>query len=517
MTAYYSEFDPYAAQWLRNLIEEGLIAPGDVDERDIRDVQPDDLKGYTQVHLFAGIGGWSAALRLAGWPDSRPVWTGSPPCQPWSAAGKQLGFHDERHLWPVFFDLIRGCNPPVVFGEQVANGIAVGAYRNENVQRLWERQADLRVLKDRLEGIPPEYLQALQERTGPVVCQCQTRVNRDAGEQTRGGGKKPGCGEGPCIRTHDGVGTRASGSRSVRGDGDCLRHDGEEGLEHAVLRQESPYRGLHAEEHQARSVCAEHGLRELGRGQDAKDCLQHIESAKDQVTGAIEHVGGEIEAQTGASWLNALQTDMETAGYACGAVSVAACGVGAPHIRQRLWFVAERLADGLGLGRREGGDDHRGDDRHQPAAGGERCAEGMADGDSLRQQPAAGAGLCPDAEHDSQPYGHSGWLGDGDDAGLEGQSGDVDGARGRADAAGSAAAPGATDGGQPGPTNGFWRAADWLSCRDGKWRPVEPGTFPLAAGVSARVGKLRAYGNAIVPQAAAEIIAAYMEDLPMSK
>ena len=30
MTAYYNEIDPYAAQWLRNLIEAGHIAAGDV-------------------------------------------------------------------------------------------------------------------------------------------------------------------------------------------------------------------------------------------------------------------------------------------------------------------------------------------------------------------------------------------------------------------------------------------------------------------------------------------------------
>ena len=61
------------------------------------------------------------------------------------------------------------------------------------------------------------------------------------------------------------------------------------------------------------------------------------------------------------------------------------------------------------------------------------------------------------------------------------------------------------------PTNGQWRDADWLFCRDGKWRPVEPGTFPLAQGAPARVGRLRAYGNAIVPQVAAEVIGAYLE------
>ena len=120
MAAYYNEFDPYAAQWLRNLIKSGLIADGDVDDRSIRDVAAADLRGYTQCHFFAGIGGWSLALRLAGWPDDRPVWTGSCPCQPFSAAGKQRGSDDERHLWPAFFRLIRECGPRSVFGEQVA-------------------------------------------------------------------------------------------------------------------------------------------------------------------------------------------------------------------------------------------------------------------------------------------------------------------------------------------------------------------------------------------------------------
>ena len=107
MTAYYNEIDPYAAQWLRNLIDAGHIAPGDVDERSIEDVLPTDLAGYTQCHFFAGIGVWSLALRRAGWSDDRPVWTGSCPCQPFSAAGKGVGFDDERHLWPAFHWLIQ--------------------------------------------------------------------------------------------------------------------------------------------------------------------------------------------------------------------------------------------------------------------------------------------------------------------------------------------------------------------------------------------------------------------------
>ena len=64
-----------------------------------------------------------------------------------------------------------------------------------------------------------------------------------------------------------------------------------------------------------------------------------------------------------------------------------------------------------------------------------------------------------------------------------------------------------------GATDGVWRAADWLLCRDGRWRPVEPGTFPLAHGVSGRMGLLRGYGNAIVPPLAAEFVTAFLESL----
>lgn len=118
---YYNDNDPFAVKWLRELIKDGLIPEGDIDDRSITDVRPSDLAGYVQCHFFAGIGGWSYALRLAGWEDDRPCWTGSCPCQPFSVAGKGEGLNDPRHLWPAFRWLIAQCKPSTVFGEQVAS------------------------------------------------------------------------------------------------------------------------------------------------------------------------------------------------------------------------------------------------------------------------------------------------------------------------------------------------------------------------------------------------------------
>jgi hypothetical protein len=89
MGAYYNEIDPFSSAWLRELIKANLIAPGEVDERSIEQVEARDLRGFTQCHFFAGIGVWSYALRNAGWRDNEPVWTGSCPCPPFSSAGKK--------------------------------------------------------------------------------------------------------------------------------------------------------------------------------------------------------------------------------------------------------------------------------------------------------------------------------------------------------------------------------------------------------------------------------------------
>ena len=375
MSAYYNEIDPYAAQWLRNLISRGLIADGVVDNRSIVEVTGDDLKEYTQVHFFAGIGVWSHALRLAGWSDSRPVWTGSCPCQPFSAAGKGRGFDDERHLWPEFFRLIQQCRPPVVFGEQVAS----------------------------------------------------------------------------------------------------------------------------------------------------KD---------------------------GLAWLDTVYADLEGTGYATAAVDICAAGIGAPHIRQRLYFVAD-AQHGEQRGRRGTGcENQTGHESRTESSGrgqvGEldnnKGLEGYGVGHKAESRrdgtvrPVASTSESSRLAENAIGIGRRG-RGDGDTSGHHGQVQTAGlGAHGRlADYSGSGRREeqpnhrrcfagvgerqvvmrsGYGDAGDSGPTNGHWRDADWLYCRDGKWRPVEPGTFPLAHGITARVGRLRAYGNAIVPQVAQAVIESYMEARP---
>ncbi len=118
---FYNDNDRKAAAWMRELIAAGLIGAGSVDERSLQEITPQDVQGKGAAHFFAGIGGWELALQLAGWPGDRPVWTGSCPCQPFSVAGRQLAEKDARHVWPIWYELIAKCRPPVLFGEQVAS------------------------------------------------------------------------------------------------------------------------------------------------------------------------------------------------------------------------------------------------------------------------------------------------------------------------------------------------------------------------------------------------------------
>jgi len=355
MTAYYNEFDPYAAEWLRNLIREGLIAPGDVDERSIHDVQPADLRGYTQCHFFAGIGGWSLALRLAGWSDERPAWSGSCPCQPFSSAGRQGGTADERHLWPELRRLVQECRPPVVLGEQVA-------------------------------------------------------------------------------------------SRAGRG------------------------------------------------------------------------------------WLTGVRTDLEALGYAVGAIDLCAASVGAPHIRQRLWWVADADEQRSGI-------DAEALHARESESGGRRG--GMAYGGGAGRGSSRGAGcgssageVCIGAQEPGRRGGARG-VGNASCERLAERGSDGRFQREALGAQPREAALGASDAGRVAHGDGLrlestsksrngseeryaeprsglgWSNAIWIPCADGKARRIEPGLEPLAHGIPNRVGRLRAYGNAIVPEVAEAFIRAF--------
>ena len=342
---YYNEFDPKAAQWLRNLIEGGKIPLGHVDERSITEVDPDELRQYTQCHFFAGIGGWSYALKLALWPDDRPVWTGSCPCQPFSSAGKQKGKADDRHLWPVWFRLIQECRPATVFGEQVASAIAHG-------------------------------------------------------------------------------------------------------------------------------------------------------------------------------WLDDVYQGLEAEGYAVGSAVLPACSVGAPHKRDRLWFVANAQTKGSSYrgqgailtkppsesaGNVANAKQYAGDKRYKSDLQWRRQEDPKQTG-----MGGIGGTMAPPHSNGCKQEGEC--QPEAGCNGLERNGG----------ALGNAVKPGSQgharheqDGDKPGriasiAERSAWQTGVWIDCPDGKQRLVEPSIPLLANGVSGRVVKLRALGNAIVPQVAATFIEAYM-------
>jgi len=321
--SYYNDIDKKVCSWVKGLIKRGLLPDGYVDERPIQEIKPEELKEFTQVHMFCGIGGWSEALRQAGWPPNEPVWTGSCPCQSFSSAGQQKGFDDPRHLWPVWYELIKECRPPVLFGEQVA--------------------------------------------------------------------------------------------------------------------------------------------------------------------AAIRH-----------GWLDLVQNDLEAEGYSTGAVVLPACGVGAPHKRDRLWFMA--YCDSTGL---EGWKTMR--CANQRPTGKNSVASIMANGEGgkcIRQSTASG-------EQQREDRG-SGFFSCMAHTQYDGCNEPQRGNATQQDSIGSQDGLPLHSRPELWATDGYWGDADWIYCQDQKFRAIEPGTLPLADGVQERLVQVRGYGNAIVPQVAAEVIKAGM-------
>ena len=469
--AYYNEFDEYAAQWLRNLMDAGAIAPGVVDERSIEDVSPDDLKGFTQCHFFAGIGVWSHALRKAGWADDRPAWTGSAPCQPFSTAGKRKGFKDERHLWPEFLRLINACHPPIIFGEQVANGIASGKHRGDYVQRLWETRGTLLVCKDWIQRDYQEYLQRVPEQERESVGEGASRQQRSKGKQA--GSRRKGESEAQAagVRFGCGVGEREAGYRRVSTKRPAIRYGAVEGDEVPFTGSNRPQGWIHETEHEIDPVWAERGFRGLGAGRFFPCGASGNEDAIKRIDDLVAQLGEEIERENGSSWINDVFLDLGRSNYTCGACVAPAAGFGAPHIRQRLYWVAHR----------------------QAGRGSAAC--GLADSHSNG---------CDEGSTSAEAVG-------------QGDSTDTDGGAYR-----------------PGPTYGFWGNPDWLLCKDGRWRPIEPGVTALVDEPASRVvpsstswrtpagpkgfghipSQVKGYGNAICSVQASAFISAVMEHRP---
>lgn len=404
MAAYYNEIDAYAAEWLRNLIKAGHIADGEVDTRSIVDVSPDELREFTQCHFFAGIAGWSHALRLAGWEDERQIWTGSCPCQPFSVAGQGKGTDDPRHLWPHFFRLIRGCRPKVVMGEQVAGAAGYGW--------LDGVRSDLESESYAIEGvdIPACSANAPHIRQRLYWAAKDMGVANSAGWQERQSAAK-GMGHGHTI---------------VAGSGDSRISD------------------------MAVTDINEHD----GARRDAS-----IKSGDGKNDGISVGSGGDV------------CSELEDAKHK-GRNAERLCGYG-------------EAGKSMGEGKAS-----------SAVRSSEDGAQNMADSESIRR------GRWTDNEDGwwrqlASPNSCEGSnMADSAGEGLEGSA--------RASLQGS---------GNGSPSNSYWDNAIWLNGADGKTRRAQPDICLLAHGVPARVGKLRAYGNAIVPQIAAEVIKAFMEIL----
>lgn len=458
---YYNEFDKNAAAWIRNLIHEGLIPDGDVDERSIVDIRASELRGYTSWHLFAGVAGWAYALRLAGWPDDRQILTGSCPCPPFSSAGKskacpQCGGTnpvphvgrtgvfvccacdhewdaDERHLWPEMWRLIRDLRPQHVLGEQVASADG----------RTWlaSVRASLEILRYAPWGADvcgagvgaPHIRQRIwfaAERDA-VAASRMENPELPAGARYRQLG-------GESLREQ--IATRSSGGRLADGlvldggDSGLLQREGNGGVADSNGGQfggQPEFRG---------SECHREDTRRPQGGCSAASCGDD----------------GDLADSAGDRW----GEERPNAG---------GLGAGDREEGRAAGHDPSSVSDGLGLSDIDGRDQGRegaeaaryGHTSHAAGAIG-----GLADPDGRnasaeREQRGREFRLQPQGDL----FGGSGHRGIGDNGGpvLEGSD----------------------------PTNGFWGNPDWLFCRDGKWRPIESTFVQMVDGIPEVLGRMR--------------------------
>jgi len=117
----YTDIEPFCCEVLRARVADGGLLPGDVWERDVRTLTADELKPYTQVHLFCGIGASPLGLRRAGWPSDLSIVTGGFPCQDISTAGKGAGIDGARSgLWKEMHRVIDAVRPDFAIVENSA-------------------------------------------------------------------------------------------------------------------------------------------------------------------------------------------------------------------------------------------------------------------------------------------------------------------------------------------------------------------------------------------------------------
>jgi len=430
--AYYNEIDPFAAEWLRRLIIFGHVAPGEVDERSIEDVTPDDLRGYSQHHFFAGIGVWSKALRDAGWSDDRPVWTGSCPCQPFSAAGKGLGFSDERHLWPAWGWLIGQCRPDVVLGEQVESPAGWSWLDLVSADVEGEGYAFGAV------GFPAAGVGAPEGRHRLYWLAHANDAQRGTGQPAR----------------YIGFGEAA---RRLQGHSDASER-GAHGVGQADTDE---------------GRCVEQPKRDSWPLAGPGAPPRRSDALRRSADGRLGDTGGE-----GSGWHAGTILGEEGSGASA---------------RGRVGRVADEpfaaSSNGVALGDTGCAGLQDGEPANLRGAG--RRQEGRAASKSGQDGVALGDTGC------EQPPGRPGAAPDGD---RRRRTGFVEG----------------HEPSPPGLVNDFWSGAEWVRCDDPdgpKFRPVEPGTFPLAHGAPARVGRLRGYGNALVKPQAQAFIETVMEAL----